>query len=934
MGKKKLLNIINNLSLLSLTTSQSTNTLLFQETIPTNTLSSVSNHNGPLTPATSFDFINNRGDPTFIVGNFGNSQVDVVVGFYDSAKKVRQLNSPVPSRDGGFGTSIALDNKNNIYVGQVDSVGWGSVFIFDGEYSTWTATQQLSPPTEFFDHSNYGISIDIDPTSYNTLAVGCPNCNSSGYSLGSVYIYESSKIKKTWELKQTLTPVTTYSLGSSFVRIYDDVLLASYLTTADTTPTTHTQVVVSKKGKDAQFIPIQALSIPSNDITSAEIYQDTIVLASSTQNYGSYTNVGLVYIYKSFDPSLPGKPRPTQWSVQQVLSSPSPGDDLKFGNAISINEDRLVVSENSNRYYIYEKRSGSWSQQQVIDNAGANDFVSLYGEGFAASSSSGSLLSYYTPSNDWDCIQISLEDQFGDGWDVASLVIETPSGEKDYFTSRCDLTNPLTIRYCPQRSTDNGLYKLYIADGPKAKFSWEILWRVYEERTGLWFTGDVDSSIDFNWDSSLLQFESKKTHVLPSSINCTLCPQKPTPKPTPPPKPSPHLRKLSHTSHPTHSPAPTLAIDPLVADWEVLTLQTSSSEWFNYKYHGANYYVSDAKGRRLFTTGTLCPSEATDKKCWVNIPDGEYIVRVGGALSSFAADFQWKFCRSANSIPAKTQLLVKIENNECQILSYHERLAYCDNVIGFDYFDIVQIQIVILNVHIDSLSGSDIIVFKEALSSLFNGVSSNDVSIISSTPSYSGSGSVLVTADVAFSHSKTGLALNSVDGIDSLKEIVHNTLENDNGIGLWQRIVSSSQSSNLNSASGVQIVSYMMHGSKDVPITESIDEVQTFIESSNSESSSNDSSSLTENKSKLFAIVGLSSYGILIVVLIGLVVLFIYARPSLQKPSTTETSIVQSTNSRKSVPKSTPVLSASDFQKMVQDEDEVLKMMLANGPRL
>lgn len=119
-----------------------------------------------------------------------------------------------------------------------------------------------------------------------------------------------------------------------------------------------------------------------------------------------------------------------------------------------------------------------------------------------------------------------------------------------------------------------------------------------------------------------------------------------------------------------------------------------------------------------------------------------------------------------------------------------------------------------------------------------------------------------------------------------------------------------------------------MHGSKDVPITESIDEVQTFIESSNSESSSNDSSSLTENKSKLFAIVGLSSYGILIVVLIGLVVLFIYARPSLQKPSTTETSIVQSTNSRKSVPKSTPVLSASDFQKMVQDVSLLIDLFI------
>jgi len=905
------------------TTATITTKKIFTPAVDSNELSSKVEF-----PPSSFASLNNRGVPTFIVGEGDYNQVDIIATFEDQPKKLRKLSNPDPTT-AGFGKAVGVDDEGDVFVSRVHpTLGLGTVFVYDGEYSTWSVQQELSPPAQFKEASYFGYNLDVDPSDFETLAVGCPNCNSSGYHMGTIYLYESSK-SKSWELTQEFAPYSAYNLGWTFVQLYDNLLVSSYTTIADIDLGT-TQALVAKKGKDSKFVAVQSLAVPLNNINAADVFEDTIVLASKTQGFGSANGAGLVYIYSAFD--APGKPRPTQWSVQQVLASPSPADSNYFGSAISLDENRLIVTESGTEsYYVYEKSStsGAWSQQQSIDGAGlATGFVSLVGDTFSASSAfSGTGLTFYTTSDSWDCLQISLEDQFGDGWDVATLVVETPSGERDHFSSRCDLINPLRIRYCPQKSSDSGLYKISVADGPKSKFSWEILWRVFEERTGEWFVGGVDSSIDFVWDSSNLEFMSKKTKVL-SNVTCVACPGKPTPKPTPPPKPSPHLRKLAdHTSHPTHTPAPTFDVDELAADWEVLTLKTNSEQWFDDNHHSAYYYVTDPKGRKVITSGTLCPNDLTEKQCWVDIPDGEYIVRVGGALSTSKNDFTWKFCRSANYIKPQTQLLVKIEDGDCQLVSYHDYFAYCDSIEGFDPSEIVLIEIVLLNVGIDSFSPSDQIVFKEALSSMFTGVSSSDINILSVTPSYSGGGSVIVSVDVTFSHQKSGLSFTDFDGIDKLQEIVKTTLQNEGAVNLWQRLVSGSHSSNLHATTSVEMLSYKMHGSRDIVTTASPELVVTVTDELTTPTT-------VADESHLYTYVGFGVYGLCLVGLLGAVAFFVFPRSAAPAGSIPLPKSDVEVPSVRKARTSAPVLSASDFQKMVQDEDNVLKMMLSNGPKL
>jgi hypothetical protein len=61
--------------------------------------------------------------------------------------------------------------------------------------------------------------------------------------------------------------------------------------------------------------------------------------------------------------------------------------------------------------------------------------------------------------------------------------VESPEGLES-FAPGCDRENPLGIRFCATDTLDNGHYHFRIVNHEEAEFHWEILWKVYEERTG------------------------------------------------------------------------------------------------------------------------------------------------------------------------------------------------------------------------------------------------------------------------------------------------------------------------------------------------------------------------------------------------------------------------------------------------------------------
>lgn len=89
----------------------------------------------------------------------------------------------------------------------------------------------------------------------------------------------------------------------------------------------------------------------NGNITSAAIYEETIVLGNSAAYFGGLANVGEVQILYPSSPAFRLKPavgssRPMQWSVQQILraSDLAASDTFGAGVAIEIETKQFLLN--------------------------------------------------------------------------------------------------------------------------------------------------------------------------------------------------------------------------------------------------------------------------------------------------------------------------------------------------------------------------------------------------------------------------------------------------------------------------------------------------------------------------------------------------------------------------------------------------------------
>lgn len=713
----------------------------------------------------------------------------------------------------------------------------GVVYYYRGDFKTWSLQQILRAPKDDLADSSFGLALDLDPVNLRTLAVGCENCNSSGLHTGSVVLFEPFTPQASqWTQTQILTSSSLFYLGGTDVEMYDDLILADYcVVDADPCTTFNKKVMLFEKvGDDWDTRQTLGYKTPGafspNDysVKSFAVYDDTIVLGVSDYDitYGTArTNVGAVYVLQPGIPS--GKPQPRQWSIQQVLFSPSPTANHLFGSDVSIDGDTMIISDGQGtpNIYVYERETshGKWSLQQTIVGSAAVSGLELRGSAF--STVEGTTMKYYHQTSTWDCVIFELDDHFGDGWDIARLTVEVPKGVQtlqgdiDSFEPRCDLPNPITFRYCPKDAGDVGPYRVSVKDGPLAKHHWEILWRVFEERTGLWFTGKWDTTIDMVWTNEK-KFEIKKvSKELPYNITCRRCPPRPTAKPTP------VLRRLKSsdddTRAPTYSPAPTVKVTDDHVNWRYMTLMTADAAkpWFDKRHIGASYYVSDEKAHKLLHVGTMCPGQPTTLDCWVDLPDGIYTVRVGGALSPDESAFTWKYCKYFNPIDASTQMVIEISYDDCRVLAHHTRASYCSIHLNFDPSVVVAVELLILGATTsENYQSNNILVVQETLSNAIPGVSIDDIKVLSITNIAQG---IVVLAHMTMTSTKTGYNFAEYEGYLSLKNL-QAYLQGDGGSILRAGLISGSHANSFTTASSVHLLSFEIVSSLDIPLTKEL----------------------------------------------------------------------------------------------------------------
>lgn len=737
------------------------------------TITSTSTTNKPTSNYVSrgvFSFSDFRITASAIVGDSPST-----IAFSDSVKNLvrltkisedgviavgQELKSDIPSST-IFGTRIDLyahpKEGNHLLVADSD-LGY---FYSGDDWNTWSLQQVLTPPTGLSTSGSFANHVRIDRKSYNKLVVSCDTCGVSPIEpyipTGQVYLYESDPHYKSWsqttvlEAVQTSSPFfcttgpfTGYSvfLGQSDVRISDKNVLAS---TAYTNCAVGGAILFSKRG--SQWSQQQTFWDRNAEYGSLAIEGDTIVIGAISADYGATSNVGAVYIQYPNTPEYGVKPEPgipTQWSLHQILYPPAPVADSLFGSDLTVTGNSLYIGSNplnSIFYYKRETLNGYWSLQQTLTVPALSGVAShqVFGTSVLAIGQKGpDLVSTIFENNyDWNCLIVSLEDQFGDGWDTARLQITTPTGETSYASPFCSSSNPFEFRYCPRFGTSDyeGMYRFTITDGPKAKFFWEIQWRVYEEKTGQWYRGNHATRMDFHFDADDLEFTHRGiVHDLPLNITCVTCPGKPQEKSD---KPKPKTRRLKdETLAPTISPAPTLGQTITSGEtWRYLTLSTTGEPWFDNQHQGTNYYISDTQGHRLLSTGTSCTTLSS--QCYQNIPDGQYVLRVGGGLNNYHDDHKWTFCGRVGG--AEEQLNFVVKNGECDAIASYTRATYCSTVLHATLLLSVQLEMFGISetTSVELLNEADLMALSDSISSIVgHGVLASDVRLNTITNQY------------------------------------------------------------------------------------------------------------------------------------------------------------------------------------------------------
>jgi hypothetical protein len=92
--------------------------------------------------------------------------------------------------------------------------------------------------------------------------------------------------------------------------------------------------------------------------------------------------------------------------------------------------------------------------------------------------------------------------------------------------------------------------------------------------------------------------------------------------------------------------------------------------------------ISDDKGKKLLRSGTTCSAAITT--CWIDLPDGDYMVRVGTGTTT--ATRPWKFCGVDANINENTEFKFSIVDQQCYVGAFAEVANTCSNNYVSDYY--------------------------------------------------------------------------------------------------------------------------------------------------------------------------------------------------------------------------------------------------------
>lgn len=403
---------------------------------------------------------------------------------------------------------------------------------------------------------------------------------------------------------------------------------------------------------------------------------------------------------------------------------------------------------------------------------------------FAALATLGTALACTSGANH-TCLEVTLWDFFGDGWDGAKLYVEFPDGRVESTAPTCD-DQPIHWNFCPENSGTYFMINMQENNTLPHEY-WEIFWTAKvdycdDSKTDLFYTGGFNTTMVWDYDSSNDNWSLHYSDNLwPNEDTCDACGDAKACKPKPKPKKDKKDDKKDKKDKKDKDDDSKNITDsgdidgdefdapkygPPAVNVAVTMFDEDGDGWFQTDYHGAKWYIYDAVRTHVFFSGTLC--DGWNGKCKICLGDGSYVFRVTGfgMNESDWSDFRsWDFCGVTGTY--QEELTFHIKKGKC----YPDVLRNVSQVCGDmgEAYVTVGGVISVSGMSTELFSTSDAAVLFHALGLEITQWNANDIKLVASTLDTSvvvqnGRKLSMYTHDVEFMVSFDSQAFN-VDGL-------------------------------------------------------------------------------------------------------------------------------------------------------------------------
>merc|ERR1712169_93104 len=311
--------------------------------------------------------------------------------------------------------------------------------------------------------------------------------------------------------------------------------------------------------------------------------------------------------------------------------------------------------------------------------------------------------------------------------------------------------------------------------------------------------------------------------------------------------------------------------------------------------------------------------------------------------SPYSDTHTFTYCKAVNSIAAASQMIFRVENGNCEILSTTNADGYCANVVDIvEYFSV--------DLHIIGLSSSFGNVeeghFAQAIADAISFVSAENVKVTKAVTQGSGT---WVTLSVGVSSKATGIDFADAEQLEAFEAQITSTFQ-EKITAVLGSLQSEETNSGLHSVTSVSFVGLKISGSKEVNMVtmDKPDMVTNFADTS-----ATDYESTSKESVDYVSYVAFAGYAALVaaVAVVGFVVFtratrspaaapkFTSTPVDVEEPSASTTTIEDDSSASASArpagaTQAGKALSLEELQELVRSEDEALKSMLGNAPQI